>query len=145
MFGMFIALLYYALAMSGTPVDEGKYSILIREMTSLPTEVLLEKGNSAEEEKDYDKALVIYMVVCNRFKDDMDEAGREQISYAYFRAGYMHYECGRYSKAMKFYLDGLKLCESTESKKYAAGFYKDIGIIYNAYHDYERGMYYLKK
>ncbi len=31
-------------------------------------------------------------------KDDMDEAGREQISYAYFRAGYMHYECGRYSK-----------------------------------------------
>ena len=42
---------------------------------------------SAEEEKDYDKALVIYMVVCNRFKDDMDEAGREQISYAYFRAG----------------------------------------------------------
>ena len=142
---LFIALLYYALAMSGTPVDEGKYSILIREMTSLPTEVLLEKGNSAEEEKDYDKALVIYMVVCNRFKDDMDEAGREQISYAYFRAGYMHYECGRYSKAMKFYLDGLKLCESTESKKYAAGFYKDIGIIYNAYHDYERGMYYLKK
>ena len=57
---LFIALLYYALAMSGTPVDEGKYSILIREMTSLPTEVLLEKGNSAEEEKDYDKALVIY-------------------------------------------------------------------------------------
>ncbi len=55
---LFIALLYYALAMSGTPVDEGKYSILIREMTSLPTEVLLEKGNSAEEEKDYDKALV---------------------------------------------------------------------------------------
>ena len=41
---LFIALLYYALAMSGTPVDEGKYSILIREMTSLPTGSFARKG-----------------------------------------------------------------------------------------------------
>ncbi len=85
------------------------------------------------------------MVVCNRADDAVTDPERELASYAFFRTGYLHYEAGRYSKAMQSYLKGLRLCESTKNKRYAAGLYKDIGIIYNAYNDYEKGMYYLRK
>lgn len=89
--------------------------------------------------------MVTYMIVCGRADDNMTDSERELASYACFRIGFLHYDAGRYSKAMQFYLKGLRLCESTKEKKYAAGLYKDIGIIYNTYSDFEKGMHYLRK
>lgn len=125
--------------------EEGKYSDLLNEVSAFPSGRILEMAQKEERGKDTEKAMVLYMVVCNRSDDRMSDEEKELCSLAYFRTGYLHYENGRYTKALEFYVNGLKICESTKDKKYAARFYKDIGIIYNVFRDYEKGLFYLKK
>lgn len=122
-----------------------KYSGLIKEISALPSDEVMAIAKKAEESGQTEKAMVTYMTVCGRADDNMTDSEKELASYAYFRTGFLLYDAGQYSKAMQFYLKGLRLCESTKEKKYAAGLYKDIGIIYNTYSDFEKGMHYLRK
>lgn len=124
---------------------DGKYSRLIKELSAMSSQEIIDAGQKEEAAGNNDKALVTYMVLCNRANDDMPDKERELASLAFFRAGYINNEAGRYSKAMQAYLNGLRFCESTKEKKYAAGLYKDIGIIYNVYSDFEKGLHYLRK
>ena len=143
--GLVVALFFLSLSPWTLAAEsDGRYSELIKKISTLASKDVIAAAEK-EEQRDPDKALVIYMVVCNRADDAVTDPERELASYAFFRTGYLHYEAGRYSKAMQSYLKGLRLCESTKNKRYAAGLYKDIGIIYNAYNDYEKGMYYLRK
>lgn len=128
-----------------TKAQDSKYSDLIKEVSGFNTERIMELARHEEEAGDTEKAMVLYMVVCNRYSEAMSDKDKELCSLAFFRTGFIHYENGRYTKALEFHVNGLKICESTANKRYAANFYKDIGIIYSVYHDYETGLRYLRK
>ena len=124
--------------------QERIYSGMIEDVSSLASGEIVRMAQMEEEKGDVGKALVLYMVVCDRDHSRMDDKEKEICSLAYFRAGYLNYELGRYTKALEYYIDGLKICESTKEKKYAAKFYKDIGIIYSVFRDYEKGLQYYR-
>ncbi len=125
--------------------QERIYSGIIEDVSSLVSGEIVRMAQREEEKGDEGKALVLYMVVCNRVHSRMDDKEKEICSLAYFRAGYLNYELGHYTKALEYYIDGLKLCESTKEKKYAAKFYKDIGIIHSVFRDYEKGLQYYRQ
>lgn len=92
------------------------------------------KGNGSEEE-----ALVLYMLYAQRKTEDTsaDEIGNRV--RANMRAGNIHYGKGNYSNALKYYISGMKLSESTAHRPYIANLYNNIGNIYNMFQDYEKG------
>ncbi len=121
------------------------YGNIIGDYAATPTEEVLQLAHKEESAKNLDKALVLYMLICGRDTTDMSDGEKELVSQAYFRAGYINYQSGRYPKALEFNVKGLQICESTKQKRDAARFYKDIGIIYSAYNDFEKGLHYMRK
>jgi len=142
---VFLLIVASTVASPNIKAQDSKYSNLINEVSGFNTERIMELARHEEEVNDTEKAMVLYMVVCNRYNETMSDKDKELCSLAFFRTGFIHYENGRYTKALEFHVNGLKICESTENKRYAANFYKDIGIIYSVYHDYETGLRYLRK
>lgn len=141
---LFISILFTITWLAAMCATGGKYSHLIKEVSLLPSDTIISMAGK-EEAADPEKAIVLYLIVCNRYNDAMTEKEKELCSLAFFRTGYINYENGRYTKALEYHVNGLKICESTVNRKYAANFYKDIGIIYSVYKDYETGLHYLRK
>ncbi len=69
--------------------SDGRYSELIKKISTLASKDVIAAAEK-EEQRDPDKALVIYMVVCNRADDAVTDPERELASYAFFRTGYLH-------------------------------------------------------
>lgn len=91
-----------------------------------------------------DKALVYYMVVCNRYQPYMNEADRQTCATAHVKAGNVYYQNGSYANALELYINGLKIYETCKNQKSIARFYNNIGSIYCVFQDFEKGMSYYK-
>ena len=118
---------------------DGKYTKTIRSASGKSSALVLREADSCLSHGDDGRAFVLCMVVCNRFKDSMDEADKEHCASAYLKAGDVYYGQGNYTGALDLYIRGLKVCESTSKRKKIAMFYKNIGNVYCMFQDYERG------
>lgn len=91
-----------------------------------------------------DTALVYYMVVCNRMRDDLPESDRLMCAIAYLKKGNVYYVKGGYADALKAYFSGLRICKSCNDKSQIGRFYNNIGNVYCVFNDYEKGLEYYK-
>lgn len=122
-----------------------KYSTLIRDVRALPSGQILAKGDTLLQRKEEDKALVMYMLVCSRTTDRMTDSELTECSLANLKAGDVFYSRGNYINALECYQTSQKLSESSDSKKYLALIYKNIGKAYCVFKDYDKGFEYYKK
>lgn len=123
---------------------KSKYTSLIEKVSPLSSEKLLQMAENYQNHQEDDKALVLYMVVCNRFKDVMTESEKQSCSLAHLKAGNIFFIRGSYTNALEMYVKGLKIAESCKEQKYVARFYNNIGNVYCMFLDYEKGInYYL--
>ncbi|MGN0236660.1 MAG: helix-turn-helix domain-containing protein [Lepagella sp.] len=86
-----------------------------------------------------EEAMVLYMMVVSR---DLDTSSSQDIAdhvKANLSAGDIHYGKGNYSNALRFYVTGLKISESSQDFPYLATLYKNIGNVYNMFQDFEKG------
>lgn len=123
---------------------DGKYTHIINEMANRSSAQILKQADAYMKSREDEKAMVLYLVVCNRFKDNMTEEEKHQCASANLKAGNVYYDKGDYVRSLEFYIRGLKICESSEDKKDIATFYKNIGNVYCAFQDYEKGASYYK-
>ncbi len=131
-------------ALSALPADYGKYTGLINKVAKLPSESIVRMGDASLEKGRGEEAMVLYMVVCERADDVMPERERRVCSSAYLKAGDIYYGRGDYTRALEFYVSGLKVCEGGSDKYGIARFYKNIGNVYCQFQDYEKGADYFK-
>lgn len=125
--------------------EEGKYTNLIRSVSSLPSAEIISLAEREESAGNDEKAVVLYMLVCSRNADNMTEKEREYCTFAHLRVGYIYNNTGNYTNALEFLISGLQICEAGKEKKYIARLYKDIGIIYCLFQDFEKGISYFKE
>ena len=141
MYKFIIMILTLALACLSMHGEQNKYEDLLQKCSDWESDRIITladslylKGNGSEEE-----ALVLYMLYAQRKTEDTsaDEIGNRV--RANMRAGNIHYGKGNYSNALKYYISGMKLSESTAHRPYIANLYNNIGNIYNMFQDYEKG------
>jgi AraC-like DNA-binding protein len=86
------------------------------------------------------EALVLYMLVAQRPTDGISDDELSNHVKAEMRAGNIHYGKGNYSNALRYYVSGLKLSESSDKHPYLADLYNNMGNVYNVFQDYEKGQ-----
>lgn len=123
----------------------GKYTRLINGVSSKSSEEIFRMAAACEQREQTDSALVLYMVVCNRMKEGLDEKERTHCAEAYLKSGDIYYDKGDYSGALEMYIEGLKVCETGSKLKLVTVFYKNIGKVYCLFQDYERGLWFYRK
>lgn len=103
------------------------------------------QGDQFLQNKEEDKALVMYMLVCSRTNDRMTDEELTDCSLANLKVGDIFYARGNYINALENYQEGLKLSETSASKAHLSLIYKNIGNVYCMFKDYGKGFDYYKK
>ena len=131
-------------ALWAVAADYGKYTTLINKVADMRSDEIVRMGDESLARRRSEEAMVLYMVVCERADDAMPEDGRRACSQAHVKAGDIYYGRGDYTRALEFYVAGLRVCEGGASHYGIARFYKNIGNVYCQYQDYEKGARYFK-
>lgn len=138
-----LILLIYSLALLAS--SNSKYSPLIRQVRGWSSEKILSRGDQFLQNKEEDKALVMYMLVCSRTNDRMTDEELTDCAQANLKVGDIFYARGNYINALENYQEGLKLSETSASKTHLPLIYKNIGNVYCMFKDFGKGFEYYKK
>lgn len=142
---IFILILFAAhMATAASAAKETKYDRLINACSEWADSRLIAEGDRLLAGGNMEKALVMYLIVCNRADNPKTQAEARTRVSAYLKAGNAYYDNGNYSKAQLFYLDGLKVAEAAPTRPYVAELYKNMGNVYCMFQDYEKGLHLYK-
>ena len=120
--------------------DKNKYDGLINQCSSWSDKRILQVADRVLAKGDKERALVLYMVVCNRMTVDMDDSQASTCALAHVKSGDIYFQGGNYSNALDFYVKGMKVSDANEKKPHLAVLYKNIGNVYSMFQDYEKGI-----
>ncbi|MGM9816812.1 MAG: helix-turn-helix domain-containing protein [Lepagella sp.] len=119
--------------------NESKYEDLLKKSSSLSASKLVATADDYYNKGRVEEAMVLYMMVISR---DLDSSSTQDVAdhvKANLSAGDILYGKGNYSNALRFYVTGLKISESSSEFPYLATLYKNIGNVYNMFQDFEKG------
>lgn len=125
--------------------DESSYGALVKSVAHLPSAEILRRGDLFAKNRENEKALAYYIMVSNRTKEKWNEEEREHVADACMKAGNLYYWSGSYAIALKFYVNGLKICDGSRTKKRIMEYYKCIGNVYCMFKEYEKALDYYRK
>lgn len=135
-----LALVSLALCFRASAAAVNKYDSLIAKCRDWTSDRIIAVGDRYKQQGNDEKALVMYMMVCNRVEPDMSDADARTCALAHLKTGDIYYDGGNFSNALLFYVDGLKVSERSSDMPYSAVFYKNMGNVYSMFQDYETGI-----
>ena len=141
---IFLSIIFFTLSTVAQAAKENKYDKLISRCSDWPSGRIIAAGDKYLAAGDSEKALVMYIMVCNRTDSPLTaEEVRTRVA-AHLKAGDVYYDSGNYSKAQMFYVEGLKAGEADAAKPHVAVLYKNMGNVHCMFQDYEKGIYLYK-
>lgn len=121
------------------------YSDLVSGVKDMPLQGIYAKAEKFFSEGKNEDALVLYTVICGRYRDDMSDDDKNLCALSHKQAGMVYYNRGDYVNALDEFIRGVKVSEQCASPKYIARLYNNIGNVYGLFLEYEKGIdYYLK-
>lgn len=135
-----LSLLITAFTIFCASAKQSKYEGLVNKNFSLPTARLMQSADSLSKVGADEQAIVLYMIVASRSEKHASEYELAMHIRANLNIGDIHYAKGNYSDAMKHYMVALKISDSHPDKPLIAVLYKNIGNVYNEFHDYDIGI-----
>lgn len=121
------------------------YGALVESVANLPSAEIVKLGDLCVKNRNKEKALAYYIMVSNRTQEKWNEKEMEHVSDASMKAGNIYYWSGSYAIALKFYVNGLKICDGSKKKKRIMEYYKCIGNVYCMFKEYEKALDYYRK
>lgn len=139
-----LVLLMLLPACAGARVLAKDYMSIVNKTSKSSIKSVMRQADRYLEAGHQDTALVYYMVVCNRMRDDLSESDRLMCALAYLKKGNVYYVKGGYADALKAYFSGLRICKSCKNQRDIGRFYNNIGNVYCVFNDYEKGLGYYR-
>lgn len=128
---------------SAAPNDD--YKVLVNRASNMNVSEIADLADSAHNAGDDRKAMALYMSVCNSQDINLTEDNMTALVRAWLGAGDILFNRGSYADALRMYIQGLKVSDSSDSHPCAVLLYKNIGNVYCRLYDYERGVTYYNK
>lgn len=141
---LFLAL-FIATRMTASADSHNPYTTQAKIFDKKPSAKVVEAAKKLADEGDTQKAIVLYTLVCNRFKSDLPEKEKQLCIQAHVEASKLYITSANYIKALDMGVEGVKLSEDCQSQKYNSQLYNVIGNVYTYFLDYEKGINYYKK
>ena len=120
--------------------EQGRYDVIVNDRAAWPAARLNAAADSMVKAGSDDEAMVLYMMAVSRVTDGVSPDETRHRVEANLHAGDIHYSKGNYADALRYYVTGLKLSESSREKPSLPVLYKNMGNVYNMFQDYEKGQ-----
>lgn len=120
--------------------EQGRYEMMVKNRATWTIEKLNAAADSMVKKGVDDEAMVLYMMAASRPTNDASPDEIKNQVEANLHAGDIHYAKGNYANALRYYVTGLKLSESSQGRPYLPVLYKNMGNVYNMFQDYEKGQ-----
>lgn len=121
------------------------YTAEVKRYDKQPSEKVMEAAKKLADAGDSQKAIILYTLVCRRFRADMPEKEKQTCIRAHVEVSKLYITSANYIKALDMGVEGVKLSEECEKQPHVAKLYNLIGNAYTYFLDYEKGMNYYKK
>lgn len=122
-----------------------RYTNIVSKYDNIKSEKILQQADKLESCGKKDEALILYIIVCNRFSTNSSESEKETCVLAHLKASTIYFDRGNYVNALEMEVNGIKSSEQCKRQIYASRLYNNIGNAYCVFLDYERGIRYYKK
>lgn len=142
---LFMAMLLFAFTSDAIAASYTQYSALARKYDRMSIKDVMTAAEKLSDDKDNDKAIVLYTLVGNRFDSNLSETEKQQCVLAHVRAGILYVKRGNYIKALDTEVEGVKKSELCKEKIHNSLLYNAIANIYTYFLDYEKAISYYKK
>ncbi len=116
--------------------EQGRYDVIVNDRAAWPAARLNAAADSMVKAGSDDEAMVLYMMAASRVTDGVSPDETRHRVEANLHAGDIHYSKGNYADALRYYVTGLKLSESSREKPSLPVLYKNMGNVYNMFQDY---------
>lgn len=97
-----LALVSLALCFRASAAAVNKYDSLIAKCRDWTSDRIIAAGDRYKQQGNDEKALVMYMMVCNRVEPDMSDADARTCALAHLKTGDIYYDGGNFSNALLF-------------------------------------------
>lgn len=124
---------------------EDRYTSLISDVSAMRPAKMLRMADSCATLGKSDSAIILYTAAARLAADGKGEDDKELCVTARLKAGDIYYQRGDYSGALYSYVEGLKACDRSRSRRHLALLFKNIGKVYCVFDDYEKGYEYFRK
>lgn len=145
----FLSLLFLAVIVSvgarAAADSHNPYTAEAKRYDKQPSEKVMEAAKKLADAGDSQKAIILYTLVCRRFRADMPEKEKQTCILAHVEVSKLYITSASYIKALDLSVEGVKLNEECEKQPHVAKLYNLIGNAYTYFLDYEKGMNYYKK
>lgn len=145
----FLSLLFLAVIVSvgarAAADSHNPYTAEAKRYDKQPSEKVMEAAKKLADAGDSQKAIILYTLVCRRFRADMPEKEKQTCILAHVEVSKLYITSASYIKALDLGVEGVKLSEECEKQPHVAKLYNLIGNAYTYFLDYEKGMNYYKK
>lgn len=101
---------------------------------------LFQAGEKAFASQDFDRASVIFSIICSRYSENTDPEMRRLYAASMNRFGNLNYKKGAFSAAMDYYLKARRLAENNGYTDLLPEIYTNIGNLYASTSDYHSAI-----
>lgn len=115
-----------------------RYDALIRNSVEWSAINTMKEADRQLKLGDKGKAMVLYMSVAEQLATDDSEQAIEMRTRACIRQGEIHMEEGNCGAALKAYMKGLEISETSDREPHIAVIYKNMAQVYNLFRDYDK-------
>lgn len=115
-----------------------RYDKLIVSASEWSARHSINEADKARQAGDMGKALVLYMAAEEKMAEDDSNFAKELGVRSCLSRGDIYFEGGNYSEALKAYLKGLQISETSDHEPQIALLYKKIASVYSLFRDYGR-------
>lgn len=117
---------------------DNDYDNLIKNSSEWSAKKTLAEADRQSRLGDKGKALVLYMSVAEQLSTDNSPKASEMRVRACISQGDIYKEGGNYGEALKSYMKGLEISESSDREPHIAIIYKNMAGVYNLFRDYDK-------
>lgn len=117
---------------------DNDYDNLIKNSSEWSAKKTLAEADRQSHLGDKGKALVLYMSVVEQLATDNSPKASEMRVRACISQGDIYKAGGNYGEALRSYMKGLEISESSDREPHIALIYKDMAGIYNLFRDYDK-------
>lgn len=117
----------------------------MRRLDNSPTERLFQEGEKAFAAQDFDRASVIFTIICSRYSEKSEPEMRRLYAASMNRLGNLNYKKGSFSAAIEYYLKARRLAEKNGYVDLLSEIYTNIGNVYASSADYPTAISFYRK
>lgn len=122
-----------------------EFNTVYEQLKTLPSQKLIEDGDTYFKKEVLDSALICYTLVSSRYTMGIPLSEKALSARAYLNSGNVHYVMYNYVQAQTMYFKALEICQESGDSLILPRIYNNLGNVYATFGDFKKAKdYYIQ-